>query len=138
MRLINFGIMKGFDMTAKFKVGDLVMCVNDHEADGELVVGNVYYVAEQKEATAPYFDDCLRIKGLTGWWMMSRFELVQEEPATNFTVGQEVFLIANSSNHTKRLKSAVVLDAVPKHAMIRVSVGDIDCYVEEDRLFVKE
>jgi hypothetical protein len=125
-------------MTAKFKVGDKVRCVSDLCTGGELVTGNVYSVIDYTKA---YSETYLYLKGVDASWSSSRFELaeVTSEPTTlNFTVGQEVFLIANTSNCTKRLKSAVVLDAVPKHDMIRVSVGDIDCYVEEDRLFVKE
>ena len=120
-------------MTTKFKVGDKVRCVVPKDI---LVLGETYEVTGVSDGwgVVVYADET----GTSGWWNASRFELVQEEPATNFTVGQEVFLIANTSNHTKRLKSAVVLDAVPKHGMIRVSVGDVWCYVEEDRLFVKE
>ena len=117
-------------MTAKFKVGDKVRCVEPKDI---LVLGETYDVTAVSDGwgVVVHSDET----GTSGWWLASRFELVQED---NFTVGQEVLMIANTSNHTKRLKSAVVLDAVPKHGMIRVSVGDIDCYVEEDRLFVKE
>ena len=130
-------------MTAKFKVGDKVRCVDNRGTDDALIVGEVYKVeSAHRSCTArecnDHSSDSIYLVGKCGWWFASRFELVQEESTINFTVGQEVFLIANTSNCTKRLKSAVVLDAVPKHAMIRVSVGDIDCYVEEDRLFVKE
>jgi hypothetical protein len=118
-------------MTAKFKVGDKVRCV---EPDRELEGGKVYVIKSVTQGT--YKMIC--VTQPHAFWYADRFELVQEGSTTSFTVGQEVFLIANTSNHTKRLKSAVVIDVVPKYGMIRVSVGDIDCYVEEDRLFVKE
>ena len=125
-------------MTAKFKVGDKVRCVSDLCTGGELVLGNIYCVIDYTKAHSETY---LYIKGVDGSWSMNRFELAEAAPeptTTNFTVGQEVLMIANIGNSTKRLKSAVVLDAVPKHGMIRVSVGDVWCYVEEDRLFVKE
>ena len=124
-------------MTAKFKVGDKVRCIR---GDNCLIVHGKTYEVLDVEPTL----GVLILNDETGvacWWYASRFELAEAAPEPtifNFTVGQEVFLIANTSNCTKRLKSAVVLDAVPKHGMTRVSVGDIDCYVEEDRLFVKE
>ena len=118
-------------MTAKFKVGDKVRCV---DPDGELEGGKVYVIKSVTQGT--YKMIC--VTQPHAFWYADRFEMVQEAPTINFTIGQEVFLIANTSNCTKRLKSAVVLDAVPKHGMIRVSVGDVWRYVEEDRLFVKE
>ena len=53
----------------KFKKGDHVVCVDDYEADEDLVLNNIYTVD-------CYDDDYVNLLEVDGNWFDDRFELV--------------------------------------------------------------
>lgn len=59
-------------------------------------------------------------------------DLLPKEPA--YVIGQEVYIAAGI---TRNLKPAVIIDAVVRNGLLKVSVGGFDCYVEEERVYTR-
>ncbi|HEX5186235.1 MAG TPA: hypothetical protein VFV86_05035 [Nitrososphaeraceae archaeon] len=67
----------------KFKVGDIVECIDASNSQGKLDVGSTYTVTDYKCHTNE-----ILLKGNTGHWYASRFI-----PWTKYKIGQEIFFL---------------------------------------------
>lgn len=119
------------ELEPKFKAGDKVRCIDATDSGGSLKIGCVYTVSDAYED--------LIVLDHGAMWLNSRFELVTDQEVNNpeptYTIGEEIYI---SNDFNRYLRKGVILDAVVRNGLLKVNIGGFDCYVEEERVYVRE